>query len=71
MHSLVEGGSQFIIATHAPIVMAYPNATIYLLDERGITHVEYEQTEHVRLTRDFLNDRARYLARLLDLPPQA
>lgn len=65
IHELVEAGSQFIIATHAPIVMAYPRATIYRLDETGIARVEYEQTEHVHLTRDFLNDRARYLAHLL------
>jgi predicted ATPase len=64
MQELVEAGSQFIIATHAPIVLAYPNATIYLLDEKGIGPVEYDQTEHVRLTRDFLNDRERFLKRL-------
>jgi len=65
MHELLEDGSQFIIATHAPIVLAYPGATIYHLDERGISSVEYEQTEHVQLTRDFLNDRGRFLTRLL------
>lgn len=66
MHALVEQGSQFIIATHAPIVLAYPRATIYHVDDRGIHSVEYEQTEHVQLTRDFLNDRERFLRRLLD-----
>jgi len=65
MHELLDEGSQFIIATHAPIVLAYPGATIYQLDERGITSVDYDQTEHVQLTRDFLNDRDRYLQRLL------
>jgi predicted ATPase len=65
MHELVTAGSQFIIATHAPIVMAYPNATIYHLDETGIHRVTYEETEHVQLTRDFLNDRDRFLKRLL------
>ncbi|MBX3200073.1 MAG: AAA family ATPase [Labilithrix sp.] len=64
MHELLEEGSQFIIATHAPIVLAYPGATIYQLDERGISAVEYEQTEHVQLSRDFLNDRGRFLRRL-------
>ena len=64
MHELVEGRSQFIVATHAPIVLAYPNATIYQLDENGVSRIEYEQTEHVRLTRDFLNDRERVLAHL-------
>lgn len=65
VHELLGEGSQFIIATHAPIVLAYPGATIYQLDERGITSIAYEQTEHVQLTRDFLNDRGRYLRRLL------
>ena len=64
MHDLVEDGSQLIVATHAPIVMAYPGATIYLLDGRGITMVAYEETEHVSLTKDFLSNRERYLARL-------
>jgi predicted ATPase len=66
MHDLVEDGSQFIVATHAPIVMAYPGATIYYLDARGITKVAYEETEHVSLTREFLSNRERYLARLFD-----
>jgi predicted ATPase len=65
MSELVEDGSQFIIATHAPIVLAYPGATIYLLDQTGITRVAYDETEHVQLTRDFLNDRDRFLRRLL------
>lgn len=66
MHELVRRGSQFVIATHAPIVLAYPDATIYRLDEGGISTVEYEQTDHVRLTRDFLSDRDRFLRRLFD-----
>ncbi|HEY8077670.1 MAG TPA: AAA family ATPase, partial [Labilithrix sp.] len=64
MHELVEGGSQFIVATHAPIVLAYPKATIYHLDQKGIERVDYDETEHVSLTRDFLNDRERFLRRL-------
>lgn len=65
MHQLVELGAQFIIATHAPIVLAYPQATIYQLDERGIRRVEYDETEHVQLTRDFLTNREKFLGRLL------
>lgn len=64
MHELVEDGSQFIIATHAPI-LAYPGATIYHLDDRGMAPVDYDETEHVQLTRDFLNDRSSFLHRLL------
>ncbi len=67
MHELVKSGSQFIIATHAPIVLAYPDATIYQLDADGIRRIDYEDTEHVRLTRDFLSDRDRFLRRLLTL----
>jgi len=65
MHELVLQGSQFIVATHAPIVLAYPGARIYQLDDHGISPVRYDQTEQVSLTRDFLNDRERFLRRLL------
>lgn len=65
MHELVEEGSQFIIATHAPIVLAYPYATIYALDDRGITRVEYDEVGQVNLTRDFMNNRDQFVSRLL------
>jgi predicted ATPase len=66
LHELVrDGSSQFVIATHSPIILAYPDATIYMLDTNGITNVKYEDTEHFSLTRDFLVDRQRYLRRLL------
>lgn len=68
MNELVQKGSQFIIATHSPIVLAYPGATIYQVDKDGIGAVRYDQTEHVALTRDFLNDRERFLRRLLAAP---
>lgn len=60
-----DGASQLIIATHSPIVLAYPDSRIYALSAAGIEPVEYEHTEHFALTRDFLNDRERYLRRLL------
>ena len=61
IHDLVTSGrSQFIIATHSPIVMAYPEATIYLLSQEGIETVRYEETEHFGLTRDFLLHRERF-----------
>ncbi|HTL38804.1 MAG TPA: AAA family ATPase [Kofleriaceae bacterium] len=66
MHQLVEDGSQFIIATHSPILMAYPGALLYQLDETGLRTVEYEETEHYRLTRDFLNGRDRYFKHLFN-----
>jgi predicted ATPase len=64
MHQLIDQGSQFIIATHSPTLMAYPGALLYQLDERGLRPVEYEETEHYRLTRDFLNSRERYFKHL-------
>lgn len=65
MHDLVENrASQFVIATHSPILMAYPGATIYLLGASGIERVAYEETEHYQLTRDFLNERERYFKHL-------
>ncbi len=61
IHSLVEErASQFIIATHSPILMAYPNALIYRLASSGIERVAYEDTEHYRITRDFLSSPERF-----------
>jgi predicted ATPase len=60
-----HGNSQFLIATHSPLVLAYPDAQRYQLGPNGIAPVEYEATEHVALTRDFLNNREAYLRRLL------
>jgi len=65
LHELVAGGSQFIIATHSPIVMAYPEATIMLLDEGGMREVKYEETEHYTVMRDFLNHREAMLRELM------
>ena len=41
-----EARSQLIIATHSPILLAYPNAQIFLLDDQGFTRVFYQETEH-------------------------
>ncbi|MBC7865423.1 MAG: AAA family ATPase, partial [Bacteroidia bacterium] len=56
IHQLVQEKSQFIIATHSPILLAYPNAIIYQLDENGIKKVKYEETEQYLITKQFLND---------------
>lgn len=53
--------SQFLIATHSPILMAYPSARIYNLTETGISTIAYEETEHYRITCSFLNNRDKYL----------
>lgn len=56
IHELVNKGSQFIIATHSPILMAYPDADIYLADHvQKMTLTQYKETEHYKLTRDFMN----------------
>jgi predicted ATPase len=65
LHELVAGGSQFVIATHSPIIMAYPDATILLLAEGGMREVAYEETEHYRVMRDFLNHRQTMLRELM------
>lgn len=65
IHSLVEDGSQFIIATHSPILLAYPRSKIVLLDADGIREVRYEETEHYAITRRFLNDYQRMVEELI------
>lgn len=66
MHDLVAVGSQFILATHSPILLAYPGATIYQIGhDATLERVDYDDTEAVRLHRDFLADPGRYLHHLL------
>ena len=65
MDELVREDSQLIVATHSPILMAYPKATIYELDNKGIRKVDYEDTEHYQITRDFLQQRGSFLRHLL------
>jgi predicted ATPase len=62
---LVKEGAQFIIATHSPILLAYPNAKILSFDAGGIAEIAYEDTEHYAITRDFLNHYPRRLEQLL------
>ena len=65
IHDLVRLHSQFIIATHSPLLMAFPGAELLLLDEDGISPVELRQTEHYQLTRRFLEAPEKVLAQLL------
>jgi len=65
LHDLVQRDSQFLIATHSPIVLAYPHAIIYALTENGIEQVAYEETEHYKVTRAFLTRTPQMLADLL------
>ncbi len=64
-HQLVQQNAQFIIATHSPLLMAYPDAEILWLDEPGIRPVPYTDTEHYLITRRFLENPERMLNVLL------
>lgn len=66
IHELVQQNSQFIIATHSPIVMAYPDAVIYNLSESGIEVKQLEETEHYIIMKQFMNNRESMLRELLD-----
>ena len=61
---MVAKDAQFVIATHSPILLAYPGALIYSCDRVPIEAVAFEELEHVVLTRDFLNDPGRFLRHL-------
>lgn len=68
LHDLVGEASQFVIATHSPILMAYPDAWIYQIGPLGLSRVAYEATEHVDVTRRFLNHHEAMLRQLLHPP---
>jgi predicted ATPase len=62
--------AQFVIATHSPILLAFPGATILSLDDGRIREVALEETAHFQITRDFLNAPDRYFRHLFDEPGQ-
>lgn len=67
INRLVKSGSQLIIATHSPILMAYPNSIIYEFSQKsGITETEYTKTEHYNITKSFLENPQRMLSYLLE-----
>ncbi|MPM16842.1 hypothetical protein SDC9_63224 [bioreactor metagenome] len=68
--SLVKNNSQFIIATHSPILMAYPDADIFVLTDDDICLTPYEGTEHYTLTKQFLNNPQKMLKYLLEDKPE-
>lgn len=67
MHDLINDDSQFIIATHSPILMAYPDAWIYTCSASGLTRTEYRDTEHYQITHDFIMHPERMLKVLLNI----
>lgn len=66
INELVKQNCQFIIATHSPILLAYPEADIYVLNDNEIKLTEYEETEHYTITKQFLNNREGMLKYLFD-----
>ncbi|MGD0280056.1 MAG: AAA family ATPase [Smithella sp.] len=57
----VDGHAQFIIATHSPLLLACPQAIIYTFDNPPIQRIQYEQTDHYRVYKNFMIDRNKYL----------
>jgi predicted ATPase len=66
LHDLVKDSSQFVIATHSPILMAYPDAWIYNISTSGVELIDYYETEHYRVMHDFMVNPKRTLDILLD-----
>ena len=66
MHDLVRARSQFIIATHSPIILGYPDAAIWRASEHGLEAVAYEDTDAYQTTRSFLLHRETMLRTLLE-----
>ena len=65
-----SGMAQFIIATHSPVIMSYPRATLLNFDGGTIREVAYAATDHFRVTRDFLQDPEGHLERLFQQADQ-
>ena len=68
LHRMVGQNAQFIIATHSPIILAYPGAAIYSFDQPPIRPVQYDDLEHVWLSRSFLDNPGQWLKQLLQDP---
>lgn len=65
MHELAGQNCQFILATHSPILLAYPGAEIYVLSRDGMVKTPYEQTEHYLVMKEFINHPQHMLHMLL------
>jgi len=65
LHDLVLDSSQFIVATHSPLLMAYPDCWIYQFSQEGIGRIAYEDTDHYRITRSLMRDHAGMMRGLL------
>ena len=67
MRGMVAEDAQFVVATHSPILLAFPGARIWSFDELPVSEVQYDELPHVRLTRDFLNAPERFLRHLEEI----
>ena len=65
MHELINMGSQFIISTHSPIIMGYPEATIYEIKDK-VEVVKYEETKNYQIMKSFISNRKKMLSILID-----
>ncbi|WP_426339376.1 AAA family ATPase [Pseudoduganella sp. S-14] len=70
IHELVQEGSQFVIATHSPILMAYPEASIFVCTPEGIRQRAYEDTEHYEVMHEFMANPRGVLKKLLETPKE-
>lgn len=71
VHDLAASGrAQFLIATHSPIILAYPGAVLYSLDGDRIEPIRYTETKHFLITRDFLNSPDRFFKHLFEAAPE-
>ncbi len=68
IHELAKAGAQFIISTHSPILMTLPDADVIQFTDSGLAHVDYHETEHFKVTSDFIHDPERMLKVLFDGP---
>jgi predicted ATPase len=66
LHELVKDDSQFVIATHSPMILAYPDAWIFEMTSEGPQRRDWDSLEHVKLTRDFLMFPEKYLWDIMD-----
>lgn len=66
MDQLVNIRSQLIIATHSPILLAYPGAEIYQINHGDLVLTRHEETEHYQITKAFLNNPEKMLKELME-----
>jgi predicted ATPase len=66
LHDLTQDGSQFVIATHSPIILAYPNSVIIEFTENGLAVKKYDELAHVQLTKTFLDNPERMMRMLFE-----